>query len=107
MGVPAQAEAAQAPKEGAGSASPGHTEPGVPARPAARGPQPHGPTALTHCIHPLKPGTPEAPRPARLILETLTPHLRHRCFFLGPDRQRAPGPRTACQTLSISCPDAN
>ena len=35
MGVPAQAEAAQAPKEGAGSASPGHTEPGVPARPAA------------------------------------------------------------------------
>ena len=46
MGVPAQAEAAQAPKEGAGSASPGHTEPGVPARPAARGPRP--PTAWPH-----------------------------------------------------------
>ena len=104
MGVPAQAEAAQAPEEGAGSASQG-CQHGP--RPAARGPQPHGPTALTHCIHPLKPSTPEAPRPARLILETLTPHLRHRCFFLGPDRQRAPGPRTACQTLSLSCPDAN
>ena len=103
MGVPAQAEAAQAPKEGAGSASPGHTEPGVPARPAARGPRP--PTAWPHRTDTLH-SPPEAQHsrgPTPRQADSGNPHAPpSTSVFLSGARQ-AKGTRTP-HSLSNSLP---